>query len=695
MESRGSFPITFSRPSSDGRLARTDDDVELGTRDPSGETEERASIFRTHSRHATADSDSTRGKNELTELHVESAGAGADDEGLPYFDSRAAKANEAQIPSTSSSPPPQPRNPYTPPITPFEQAVVAWWTRRSTEFLAGHPRWNRVLTYARGASPPLVETAVKPFFPRTERRFDSLFAPIQRARNIVVPLFLIAWFLAFTFLVRASYFTSSTSAGAPQWIGTSDSFWDAQDSCGLNGTYCTPFSNTTLLFRCPAQSLSTELLNVRAVGADEVIYEPLVVGGLDDQFTYRADSWICASAIHHGLFGNREGGCGALEQVGAFTGYVGGKKNGIDSVGFDTYFPSSYRFMDSVSQKDCQDLRDQILGMNVAMTFILTFIIRPVSVILYWVLFVMGFWHVCLISDPNATPRQCPSPATGFQYFLPALFIGYAFWRFSWRYVLPPFSYATMERTVWYLGGYWVGLLINVTTAWIPIDRLTPHDIQQEPGGLVAVIILVIFLVLVILNQLRVIRRTGWFFFYLFWYVFWAIVICLLLTLPGLEFRLHHYFAAMVLMPGCAFVTRPSALFQGFLLGMFLDGAGRWGFDSILQTPASLVGDGSTGSALPIWITSAANFTIDQSAIWWDAIPADLTSQWDGFALIIDDVLAWTGTATNYSIAALDASLPHYFRLAYQLEGTSGDFTRAATAFINNGTWIDAAAGAG
>ena len=35
------------------------------------------------------------------------------------------------------------------------------------------------------------------------------------------------------------------------------------------------------------------------------------------------------------------------------------------------------------------------------------------------------------------------------------------------------------------------------------------------------------------------------------------------------------------------------------------------------------------------------------------------------------------------------------YRLAYQLDGTSGDFTRAAQAFISNGTWVNAAAGSG
>lgn len=184
--------------------------------------------------------------------------------------------------------------------------------------------------------------------------------------------------------------------------------------------------------------------------------------------------------------------------------------------------------------------------------------------------------------------------------------------------------------------------------------------------------------------------------------------------------QLMLQFIRMVLMPGCAFVTRPSALFQGFLLGMFLDGAGRWGFDSILQTAAELVGDGATGSPLPIFLTNATNFAAGQTLVTWEAIEGTLVGQWDGFALIVDDVLAWTGTATNFSMAALDQTIPHYLRkvslppppffflhdvvltvetlwnrLAYQLSGSTGDFTKAATAFISNGTWIDAAAGPG
>jgi len=119
-------------------------------------------------------------------------------------------------------------------------------------------------------------------------------------------------------------------------------------------------------------------------------------------------------------------------------------------------------------------------------------------------------------------------------------------------------------------------------------------------------------------------------------------------------------------MPGTAFVTRPSAIFQGFLVGMFLDGAMRWGMDSILQSPASLVGDGALGTALPIFLTNSTSFAsaVSDGVIRWMGVDeAGVTSKgWNGFALLVDDVLKQTGAATNFSLAGLDSGVVHYFR---------------------------------
>ena len=44
--------------------------------------------------------------------------------------------------------------------------------------------------------------------------------------------------------------------------------------------------------------------------------------------------------------------------------------------------------------------------------------------------------------------------------------------------------------------------------------------------------------------------------------------------------------------------------------------------------------------------------------------PADNPDGWNGFALLVDDVERYIGNAVNFSLAALDASVPHFFRLA-------------------------------
>lgn len=261
-------------------------------------------------------------------------------------------------------------------LSSFERGLHHRTTTAYHSLLHRSPRLSRAIFYLSGPSPPITETSLKPFLPRIESLFNRLFRPLVARRTFLVPLFLIAWFLGFTFLVRASYFNSSTSAGEPSFIVGDATYWSANDGCDLNGARCEPFTDSSFLFRCPGQTLALELLNNRAVGPLELVFQPLVVGGMDELGTYRADSWICIAAIHRGLFGNERGGCGQLEMVGEFTGYEGGRKNGVDSVGFDSVFPSSFRFVEGVSQGNCQDLRNDILAFNVVMTVLFSFVLR-------------------------------------------------------------------------------------------------------------------------------------------------------------------------------------------------------------------------------------------------------------------------------------------------------------------------------
>jgi len=416
----------------------------------------------------------------------------------------------------------------------------------------------------------------------------------------------------------------------------------------------------------------------------------LIVGGGDANGTYRADSFICAAALQSGLISNSKGGCATLQVFGNHTGYIGKTAHGLTSLGFPTVFPLSFSFDDSTSLPHCDDLRDPALALNILITFLLFLVLRPKPIVLFWSLVCIGYWHVALFSQSGGPP---PPLDTAFQTFLPTLFIAYAFWRLAFRFTLPAFSKAPIEAAVWYIGPFWVGVLTNITMDKIPISRLTSSDLHKRSGAVTALVIIVLIITAMVANQVRVIRKTGWLPYYLGWYIAGGLVALVLALLPGLELRLHHYILSMVLMPGTGFPTRPSAVYQGFLLGMFLNGGAAYGFDSILQTASDLRQDGTSGSDLPTWLTNSttynASIALANQTISW-APPAD---GWDGFSLLVDDVERYVGSALNFSLAAFASGIPHFFRLALTSGDITGDFTKAATLYPN-GTWVDPQPGA-
>lgn len=90
--------------------------------------------------------------------------------------------------------------------------------------------------------------------------------------------------------------------------------------CGLDGDRCRPFDNHSFAFSCPADCESTKLLEPYVVGAKEINYRSLVVGGRNsrgpDTSVYRGDSFVCAAALHAGIISNEAGGCGIVSRVG-------------------------------------------------------------------------------------------------------------------------------------------------------------------------------------------------------------------------------------------------------------------------------------------------------------------------------------------------------------------------------------------
>ena len=77
--------------------------------------------------------------------------------------------------------------------------------------------------------------------------------------------------------------------------------------------------------------------------------------------------------------------------------------------------------------------------------------------------------------------------------------------------------------------------------------------------------------------------------------------------------------------------------------------------------------DATLGSGIPAFLTNSTTFNpsipLRNVTLSWEGLPSG-GGDWDGFSLLIDDVERFRGTATSFSLALLDQSLPHFFRLA-------------------------------
>lgn len=466
----------------------------------------------------------------------------------------------------------------------------------------------------------------------------------------------------------------------------------------MDGEQCRPFDDHSFAFRCPASCKDTKVLEPYFIGGDEVNYRSLVIGGSPSNGNetetpiYRADSFICAAALHAGIFSDDTGGCGLVTRIGEQADFPGTEANGISSIPFPSYFPSSLTFgkLDK-DQSRCRDMRWPLLAVSVIFSSVLSTFTAS-SAVFFVSAFTGIFAHVSLVSDPPNFADYSEVISTAMGRFLPAAFIIAILYYFSVRPALNGLT-AQLEKTILWLGGCWIGALNNYTFDNIPISRLTPHDIKQQPGAIPALIILITLILAIALGQVYAFWREGRLPTYLKLYGLMAAGIFVLVTIPHMNLRIHHYILALLLLPGTALQTRPSLLYQGILLGLFINGAARWGFDSILQTAAQLRGDAQTNSILP-------NVTAIEASI--NSINFTM-SEWAeravGFSVLVNDVERFRrlkadghNNSTAFAWRRHVYDLPEFFRFGYIFRQTMGntwygDFTKAGT-WEANGTWV-------
>ncbi|KAF7133621.1 hypothetical protein CNMCM5793_004919 [Aspergillus hiratsukae] len=475
--------------------------------------------------------------------------------------------------------------------------------------------------WVKGPNPPH-SLLLKPLFPQIQelpvRYLERLFPKRKHKISLLVLLY-IAWFTPWTIILLHSRSAGYIEGyGRPQTLSCATTFWEHGNGCGLNGNDCRPFSASTVAFRCPANCRDVKLLQPHTVGNHTYSYRGLVVGGpqpdSSEPGVYRADSFMCQAAIHAGVITNAVGGCGVVKLEGAAHSFPASKQNGIQSVGFTSTFPKSFSFVDlASSQATCPpDPRWSLLGITIAALGLL-WLFSTSPPVLFFSTFFMLFCQVGLVSDPPSIPQFTDMVSTLLARLLPASFVVYVLYKYCGRPLLKPLSQPKFQltKTFLFLPPAFIGALNNYTFArLIPLERLTPHDIEKQPGAKVALALVIPTVVIVILSQAWQIRQGGLMPHYLKVYGTMALILLILLPLPGLRLRIHHYILAILLMPGTGIPTRPSLIYQGLLLGLFINGVARWGFASIIETPAAL------GEQLP---------GFDGVKGWWGATYPNIT----------------------------------------------------------------------
>ncbi|KAJ5758406.1 hypothetical protein N7520_005562 [Penicillium odoratum] len=514
---------------------------------------------------------------------------------------------------------------FPPPDVESGSALPVWLQESSKSF-----RWGWVplpvrkvgratANWVKGPDPPHM-LLLKPLFPRLQElpvQYLDRFFSKRKHKLFLLLLLYTSWFLPwFLVLLHSRSSGYIEGYGQLQTLSCSTNLWQFENGCGLNGNDCRPFSSSTMAFRCPANCRDAKLLEPHIVGNQSFNYEGLVIGGSlphsSESAIYRADSFVCQAAIHSGIISN-EGGCGVVKLEGAAHSFPAVKQNGIQSKSFPSTFPKAFSFLQlSSSKSNCPaDPRWSLLGVTAAAIGLLWLFCTSPPVLFFSTFFIV-FSHTGLVADPPSYPNLADLVSTLLSRMLPASFVVYVLYKFCAAPLLKPITSPIyqVEKLLLYLPPLFIGALNNYTFArLIPLQRLTPMDIQQQPGAKLALALVIPTVILIILSQAWQIRQGGLLPRYLKIYCSMGLIILILLPLPGLRLRIHHYILAILLMPGTAFPTRPSLIYQGLLLGLFINGIARWGFASIIETPAALGEAPGRNGAHDWWGSAYPNIT--------------------------------------------------------------------------------------
>jgi len=356
-------------------------------------------------------------------------------------------------------------------------------------------------------------------------------------------------------------FAAVTPEGSVQSVGCGDSFWN-YDGCGVNGTNCLPFESDWMAMRCDA--LCSKYNNGwKAIGTN----------------VYRADSQICHAATHAGVIGQM-GGCFLIRASGPQFFFNGSDANGVSSIPWTTYFPKSFEFKECTSTF-CTPLQLVILATFLIFGFILLLLRVPKWLFFAFIVHV-GWWYIGF-SGTKDSPHGDLWINFVMSTMLPSFAFAYVMYSVGNKAIFGPDF--PIDNFLFYLLPTVILIHMNYITFILDFD-LTPQSLSSLTlPAIICIVLLVIGAICIGIPQVYFLWKAGKLFKYLLFYLL-LMITTVFVAFPirhRFGFHFHHYMIGLLLWPITAFNSRPSALLQGILLGLFINGAARWGFGSLFD----------------------------------------------------------------------------------------------------------------
>jgi hypothetical protein len=214
------------------------------------------------------------------------------------------------------------------------------------------------------------------------------------------------------------------------------------------------------------------------------------------------------------------GGCisvSALPFSQGGSNFESSSSNGITSAPFAPFFPGAYALA-RLARNGCLDIHPIITTYNAICLFLLTLLLSPPPWILMHILVFLGYTQIVFVSDPRAQPPQWEYV---FSSFGPVIFAGYWAYQVAFKRSIEGFKRLPFELAFWQGTGYWIGVESAQIFGKLPINRLG-YD-ALDPGGIVTLTIILVFVVIVVAIQALTLRKVGLLQYYILRYVVFSI----------------------------------------------------------------------------------------------------------------------------------------------------------------------------